>query len=67
VKPKLQYDFDITFKGYKYHVDIKNERVGIASIGLPPDGDYEALRKYLEEEGFIVAIDQERGIFDLFN
>jgi hypothetical protein len=67
VKPKLQYDFEITFNGYVYHIDVQGNNVGIASIGLPPDGHYEVLRKYLEDEGFIVAIDQERGIFDLFS
>ena len=64
MKKSLEYNFEITFKGHKYHVDICEESVGIASLGLQAIEEYDALKKYLVDEGFIVAIDEKRGILD---
>ena len=51
----------------KFVCEIIQDRVSIISKGFPEEGIYESLRYYLEEEGFIPAIDDRKGILSLFN
>jgi hypothetical protein len=63
----FNYVLSIEFKGMKFVCEIIQDRVSIISKGFPEEGIYESLRYYLEEEGFIPAIDDRKGILSLFN
>ena len=64
--PNFNYALSIEFKGMKFACEIIQDRVSIISKGFPEEGIYESLRLYLEEEGFISAIDDRKGILSLF-
>jgi hypothetical protein len=62
----FDYVLSIEYKGMKFACEIIQDRVSIISKGFPDEGMYESLRYYLEEEGFIPAIDDRKGILSLF-
>jgi len=69
MKTPIDYTFNITFKGNRYKIDVIGSRVSIEGYGMSlveVQGEYEALRRYIEDEGFIQEIDRQKGILDLF-
>jgi hypothetical protein len=69
MKSHTDYTFYITFNGNQYKIDVVGVNVSIEGYGmslLEVQGEYEVLRKYIEDEGFIVEIDRRKGILDLF-
>jgi len=64
--PHFNYSFSITFKGRQYVCDVEGVNVAIISKGLPNEGEYEVLRNYIAEEGFIPELDDRKGIFTFF-
>jgi hypothetical protein len=69
MKTPVDYTFNITFKGNRYKIDVIGSRVSIEGYGMSlveVRGEYEALRRYIEDEGFIQEIDRQKGILDLF-
>jgi hypothetical protein len=70
MKPHIDYTFYITFKGRQYKIDVVGMNVAIEGYGmslLDIRGEYEILRKYIEDEGFIQEVDFRKGILDIFN
>ena len=65
---KLHYEYTvyIHYLGRPYKCDITDTNVSIEGWGPINEYHYVALRNYLEEEGFICAIDEKKGILDLF-
>jgi len=69
MKTPIDYTFNITFKGNRYKIDVIGSRVSIEGYGMSlveVQGEYEVLRRYIEDEGFIQEIDRQKGILDLF-
>jgi hypothetical protein len=69
MKPHIDYAFYITFKGRQYKIDVVGTNVAIEGYGMSifeVQGEYEVLRKYIEDEGFIKAVDERKGILDQF-
>lgn len=69
MKQHIDYTFYITFKGHQYKIDVVGQNVSIEGYGMSlveVRGEYEALRRYIEDEGFIQEIDRQKGILDLF-
>ena len=56
----------IHFLGRPYKCDIIETNVIIEGWGPINEYHYASLRNYLEDEGFIRAIDERKGILDLF-
>lgn len=61
-----EYTVYIHFLGQPYKCDIINDNVTIEGWGPVDEQLYSSLRNYLEDEGFIKAIDERKGILDLF-
>jgi len=69
MKSHMDYTFYIIFKGNKYKINVVGINVSIEGYGMSlidVQGEYESLRRYIEEEGFIREIDRRKGILDLF-
>jgi hypothetical protein len=69
MKQHVDYTFFITFKNRQYKIDVVGTNVAIEGYGmslLEVQSEYEVLRKYIEDEGFIQEIDRRKGILDLF-
>jgi len=69
MKQHVDYTFYIAFKNRQYKVDVVGTNVAIEGFGmsiLEVQGEYEVLRKYIEDEGFIQEIDRRKGILDIF-
>jgi len=69
MKSHADYTFYITFNGNQYKIDVVGLNVSIEGYGmslLKVQGEYEVLRKYIEDEGFIKELDEQKGILDLF-
>ena len=62
INSNFNYVLSIEYKGQKFVCDIEQEKVAIISKGWPSENIYESLRYYLEEEGFIPAADDRKGI-----
>ena len=69
MKQHIDYTFYITFKGKQYKIDVVGMNVSIEGFGmslLEVQGEYNVLRRYIEDEGFIQEIDRKKGILDFF-
>ena len=66
MKSHNQYSFDILYSGMAFRCDVDGVHLTVQSRGFLDDRAYESLRKYVEAEGFIVELDQRKGILDLF-
>jgi len=50
----------------EFRCDVDGVHLTVQSRGFLNDRAYESLRRYVEAEGFIVELDQRKGILDLF-
>jgi len=64
--PDFNYVLQIEYKGQKFVCEVEGTKVAIISKGWPSDRLFESLRYYLEEEGFIPALDDSKGILSMF-
>jgi len=67
MKQHSDYAFWIKFKGHEFVCNVEGTNVAIESKGIIEETEYEVLRNYLEDEGFIQEIDRQKGILNLFN
>ena len=66
MKSHNEYTIFIHFLGKPYKCDVVETNVTIEGWGLIDEQHYDSLRNYLEDEGFIKASDERKGILDLF-
>jgi hypothetical protein len=66
MKSHNEYTIYIHFLGRPYKCDINETNVTIEGWGPIDEQHYASLRNYLEDEGFIKAADENKGILDLF-
>jgi hypothetical protein len=66
MKQHSDYIFWIKFKGHEFVCKVEGANVSIESKGIIEETEYEVLRNYLEDEGFIQEIDRRKGILNLF-
>jgi len=66
MKPNTDYNFEIKYLGRDISVEVNGELLTTTSRGVLNDEQYVAFRNYLENEGFIVEKDKQKGIYDLF-
>ena len=66
MKSHNEYTIFIHFLGKPYKCDVVETNVTIEGGGLIDEQHYDSLRNYLEDEGFIKASDERKGILDLF-
>jgi hypothetical protein len=65
----IDYNFDIQFCGRSFKITVKGTCLQIEGFGpeiVDNPNLYKTLRKYLENEGFIIEVDYQKGIYDLF-
>ena len=66
MKTHNQYSFDITYSGMVFRCDVNGIHLTVQSRGFLDERAYDSLKRYLEAEGFIIELDQRKGILDLF-
>jgi hypothetical protein len=66
MKTHNQYSFDITYSGMEFRCDVNGIHLTVQSRGFLDERAYDSLKRYLEAEGFIIELDQRKGILDLF-
>jgi hypothetical protein len=66
MKSHNEYTVYIHYLGRPYKCDIVEDNVTIEGWGPVNEYHYAALRNYLEDEGFIKATDERKGILDQF-
>ena len=50
----------------EFKCDVNGIHLTVQSRGFLEDHAYDSLKRYLEAEGFIIELDQRKGILDLF-
>jgi hypothetical protein len=66
MKTHNQYSFDIIYSGMEFRCEVDGIRIAVQSRGFFEERTWESLKKYLEAEGFIKELDEQKGILDLF-
>lgn len=66
MKTHNQYSFNITYSGMEFNCEVNGIQVAIQSRGFLEERAWESLKKYLEDEGFIKELDEQKGISDRY-
>ena len=66
MKSHNDYKFNIQYLGQWFEIDVQGVNINITGFGILPDGQYELIRDYVINEGFIKEVDEKSGVLDLF-
>jgi len=66
MKTHNQYSFTIMYSGMEFNCELNGLQLTVQSRGFFEERAYKSLKKYLEDEGFIKELDEQKGISDRY-